>query len=95
MKKIKLVAVAIFLLVFLSGCFQIERVINVNKDGSGTIEETVLMSQEFINQIKQMATSFDQSGRVPVLDILRRLPDLVNYVKIWLSGCQLYGFLER
>ena len=58
MEKIKLVMVAIFLLLFLSGCFQIERVINVNKDGSGTIEETVLMSQEFINQIKQMATSF-------------------------------------
>ncbi len=58
MEKIKLVAVAIFLLLFLSGCFQIERVINVNKDGSGTIEETVLMSQEFINQMKQMAASF-------------------------------------
>ena len=58
MKKITLVAIAIFLLLFLSGCFQIERVINVNKDGSGTIEETVLMSQEFINQMKQMATSF-------------------------------------
>ena len=58
MGKIKLVIIAIFLLLFLSGCFQIERVINVNKDGSGTIEETVLMSQEFINQIKQMATSF-------------------------------------
>lgn len=58
MKKIKLVLIAIFLLLFLSGCFQIERVINVNKDGSGTIEETVLMSQEFINQMKQMAVSF-------------------------------------
>jgi len=58
MKKIKLVIIGVFLLLFLSGCFQIERVINVNKDGSGTIEETMLMSQEFINQMKQMATSF-------------------------------------
>jgi len=58
MKKIKLVIIGVFLLLFLSGCFQIERVINVNKDGSGTIEETMLMSQDFINQMKQMATSF-------------------------------------
>ena len=58
MKKIKLVTITIFLLLFLSSCFQIERVINVNKDGSGTIEETVLMSQDYIDQMKQMATSF-------------------------------------
>jgi len=58
MKRIKFIAIGIFLLFLLSGCFQIERVIKVNKNGSGTIEETVLMSQEFIDQMKQMATSF-------------------------------------
>ena len=58
MKKIKLITIGIFILLFLSGCFQIERVIHVDKNGSGTIEETVLMSQEFINQMKQMAKSF-------------------------------------
>lgn len=58
MKKIKLIAIGIFLLLFLSGCFQVERVIHVNKNGSGTIEETVLMSQDFIDQMKQMAKGF-------------------------------------
>ncbi len=58
MKKIKLISVGIFLLLFLSGCFQVERVIKVNKNGSGTIEETVLMSQDFINQMKQMTAGF-------------------------------------
>ncbi len=58
MRKIKLITIGMFILLFLSGCFQVERVINVNKDGSGTIEETVLMSQEFINQMKQMAAGF-------------------------------------
>ncbi|MDA3814199.1 MAG: hypothetical protein PF570_08105, partial [Candidatus Cloacimonetes bacterium] len=58
MKKIKLITIGLFILLFISGCFQVERVINVKKDGSGTIEETVLMSQDFINQMKQMATSF-------------------------------------
>ena len=58
MKKIKFIAIGIFLIFLLSGCFQIERVFKVNKNGSGTIEETVLMSQEFIDQMKQMATSF-------------------------------------
>jgi len=58
MKKIKLFFTAVVILFLLSGCFQIERVIKVNKDGSGTLDETVLMSQQFIDQMKQMAASF-------------------------------------
>ncbi len=58
MNKIKLIAIGTFLLFLLSGCFHIERVINVDKDGSGTIEETVLMTQQFIDQMKQMAAGF-------------------------------------
>ena len=90
MKKIKLVTIAIFLLLFLSGCFQIERVINVNKDGSGTIEETVLMSQDFINQMKQMATGFgggeieenkDESAYHNVDDLKKRTSKMGEGVK--------------
>lgn len=58
MKKIRIMFTIIFLLFLLSGCFHIEREIKVNKDGSGTLEETVLMSQQFIDQMKQMASSF-------------------------------------
>jgi len=58
MNKIKLIIIGISLLLMLSGCFHIERVINVNKDGSGTIEETVLMTQQFIDQMKKMAAGF-------------------------------------
>ncbi|MCD6176880.1 MAG: hypothetical protein J7K29_03475 [Candidatus Cloacimonetes bacterium] len=61
MKNIKFVVIGLIALLFLSGCFQVERIIKVNKDGSGTIEETVLMSQEFIDQMKQMAMSFGGS----------------------------------
>ncbi|MDP8267191.1 MAG: hypothetical protein P9L97_00560 [Candidatus Tenebribacter davisii] len=57
MNKIKLIIIGISLLLLLSGCFQIDRLVRVNKDGSGTIEETVLMSQEFIDQISKMSGS--------------------------------------
>jgi len=53
MKKFKILMVGMLLL-FLSGCFQVEYVIKVNKDGSGTIEKTVLLSQELM----QMSRNF-------------------------------------
>ncbi|MCF7858450.1 MAG: hypothetical protein K9N07_03885 [Candidatus Cloacimonetes bacterium] len=57
MRNFKLIVSGLIILLFLSGCFQVKRVIKVNKDGSGMIEETVLMSQEFIDQMKQMSSS--------------------------------------
>lgn len=46
---------AIILFALLSGCFQVEKVIHVKADGSGTVEETVLMSKEAVAQLKAMS----------------------------------------
>ena len=48
--------------VFLSGCLQVNTNVKVNPDGSGTIEETVMMSNEVINMFKQFASSFSDDS---------------------------------
>ena len=42
----------------LSGCFQVERVVKLKADGSGTIEETVTMGSAMIAQMKAMQAGF-------------------------------------
>ena len=46
----------------LSGCIEVNTTIKINADGSGTVEERVLMSGEIINMIKEFSSSFDSSG---------------------------------
>ncbi|MBJ6725254.1 hypothetical protein [Geomesophilobacter sediminis] len=43
-------------LLLLSGCFQVAEVLHVNPDGSGTVEETVLISKKFLAQMKALMT---------------------------------------
>ena len=57
MKNLLVIFAVLFLL---SGCFQLERVITVKKDGSGTIKETTLISVQMMQQMGQSMGS--QSG---------------------------------
>ena len=58
----------IFLLLILpvalfSGCLQVDTTVRINKDGSGTIEEVVLMSNTVIAMMNEFMSSFqDTSG---------------------------------
>ena len=61
MKNLKYLFVVFLSLMFLSGCLQVNTKINLNKDGSGTIEETVVMKTEVINMMKEFAMSFDST----------------------------------
>jgi hypothetical protein len=61
MKKFNQLLALVILSVLLAGCLQVETNIQVNKDGSGTINEKVLFSKTFVNMIKEFAQSFDDS----------------------------------
>jgi hypothetical protein len=56
----------IFFLVILpllfSACLQVDTTINVNKDGSGTINEKVLISKTFVSMVKEFARAFQDSA---------------------------------
>jgi hypothetical protein len=54
LKKLALLAAPLLLL---SGCFQVEEVVHIKTDGSGTIDETLTMSKLALAQIKAMQPS--------------------------------------
>ena len=53
--------IIISLSLILSGCIDVETNLKVNKDGSGTIEETVLISNEVVKMLQEFAGSFGDS----------------------------------
>jgi hypothetical protein len=75
MKKIVPHIAIILALLVLPGCFQVDTVIKVNQDGSGTVEETMLVSKKLLAQMNEMMQGFaGQAGnkgknKVQPLDI--------------------------
>ncbi len=61
MKNLKFFFLAFFAAIFFSGCLQVKTTVNLNKVGSGTIEEIVMMKSEVINMMKEFAMSFDST----------------------------------
>jgi len=58
MKVVKRIAAVVTCVAFLGGCFQVETKVRVNPDGSGTVEERMLMSDKVIKQIDEMSKAF-------------------------------------
>jgi hypothetical protein len=62
MKSLRLFCVAALSAVCLSGCLQIEKIVKLKPDGSGTIEETLTMSKETAAKLKEMAVNFGKAA---------------------------------
>ena len=62
MRKLIFLFNIIFLSVLLAGCLQVDTTINLKKDGSGTINEKVLMSKTFVNMMREFAMAFQDSA---------------------------------
>lgn len=58
MKTLRALFAAALFTLGLTGCLQIEKLVKLKPDGSGTIEETVVMSKESVAQMEQMAAGF-------------------------------------
>jgi hypothetical protein len=61
MKLLRFITIAFTAAILFSGCIQIETKLFVKKDGSGTIEERVVMSKSFVSMLKEFAQSFQDS----------------------------------
>lgn len=59
--KIKPIWTLIIFAMMVTGCLQVDSKVNLNKDGSGTIEETVLMRTAIIQMFKEFAVMFDST----------------------------------
>ena len=55
MKKHLFIGLTVIFLLALTGCIQVDTLIKVKPDGSGVIEETVLMNKVFVQQMEAMA----------------------------------------
>jgi len=62
MKVVNTISLLILLPFLLAGCLQVETNVLVNKDGTGTITEKVLMSKSFVNMMREFSQSFQDSA---------------------------------
>ncbi len=63
MKKIYTKSVLFILTALLfTGCLDVNTTIHLNKDGSGTLEESVLMSSQVVQMLSAFASSFDSTA---------------------------------
>ena len=62
MKNLRTLFAAVLFTLGLTGCMQIEKLVKLKPDGSGTVEETVVMSKDSIAQMEQMAAGFGGLG---------------------------------
>ncbi len=58
MRRVVNLGISALVLLCLVSCVQVSTVIKVRKDGSGTVEETVVMTKESIEQMGAMASKF-------------------------------------
>jgi hypothetical protein len=65
MKNIKQLFLSIISFALLSGCLQVDTTVYINKDGSGNIEETVLMSDAVVEMMNEFMSSFQDSAKAP------------------------------
>jgi len=73
MKKIKILLLLSAIVLVLTGCFEVETNIKLKKNGSGTMEETVLFSQMMMMQMAQMGQAFggeeEETNKNPMYDV--------------------------
>jgi hypothetical protein len=64
MKNFKFFIVLLLPVTLFTGCLQVETTVKLNKDGSGTIEEKVMMSEMVVQMMSQFMNSMpDSSGK--------------------------------
>jgi hypothetical protein len=71
---------------FFTGCLEVDTTIHLNKDGSGTLEETVLMSSTVVQMLSSFATSFDSTSADTNKFTLFRPDELINDTVKYGSG---------
>ena len=62
MKKLIRLPILFLSTLLLWGCFQVDTVVRVKKDGSGTVEERMVMGGMFVAQMKMMSAQMGAMG---------------------------------
>ena len=76
MKTLRSLALALVAVLGITGCLQVEKVVKVKPDGSGTIEETVIIGKAFLDQMTAMTSALgggkskDPAGAAPGFQLI-------------------------
>src|SRR4030042_1241214 len=62
MSYFRFICLALAGVFFLFGCFQTETVIRLKPDGSGVIEETLMLSKDLLESFRELAKGFDDEA---------------------------------
>ena len=54
----------------LTGCIRVETILFINKDGSGTITEKVMVSKTFVEMLKSFRGAFEEEGKSEPFSLL-------------------------
>ena len=65
MKLLKIFLVLFLSITTFSGCIKVDTKVNINKDGSGTMEEQVLISDAIAQMMSEFMSSFQDSANIP------------------------------
>lgn len=65
MKKLYKILIVLLTITLCTSCIRVETVIKVNKDGSGTITEKVMMSKVFADMMRSLGESFGSEETKP------------------------------
>ncbi len=90
MKLFKTIFLLIIAVTFITGCIKVETKVKINKDGSGRIFETVIMSKIFAEMISQFAGSFGDSTDTEKFQLFDE-KDFIESAKDFGSGVQFTG----
>ncbi len=89
--KIKNIFLLIFFTIFITGCLQVHTNIDLKKDGSGSITEEVLFSNEVISYMQEFSKSFADSSSTSEEITLYNLPQLYKDAKNWGEGVTFHS----
>jgi len=90
MKTLKRSLLFFMAVTLLTGCFKVETTVKINKDGSGKIFQTVMMSKIFVEMISQFAGSFGDSSSTEEFSLFDE-EEFIESAKEFGSGVQYVG----
>jgi hypothetical protein len=81
-KAIRLFLLALTISFLASGCLDVEKVVTVKPDGSGTVTETLIVTKQTIESLKEMAGSLGSGGAEAKPGAAPKSPEIMDEAKL-------------
>lgn len=89
MKVFRLIFAALVAMFGLTGCLQMEQVVKLKPDGSGTVEETVVLSKAALATMEQMISGIGAGTADKKKDGATTVPDLYDEAKLKAAAAKM------